>query len=168
MLRAWETRPRELRALFNPIFCSWLLRETLSEYQSKPNRATGMPMPLIYLILPLLMHYQTRHSLPRTTATSFTSWINEHPEVCIGMAERVQGFYSITGEAIRFGIGVDMICFGDSGNLLARPHRKPRGYRNITSSTAEVQECCSHCVTLGRWFARAPNTVFIINALRLG
>ena len=115
LLGRWDVRPRELRALFNPAFCSMLIRETLKAYQTEDRKKGGMPLPAVYLILPLLLHHATRSSLPRTTRTSLTKWISEHPEIHIGLAGRVSGFFAITSEAMRFGIAIHAIELGNAG-----------------------------------------------------
>ena len=62
-MKAWAGRPTELAYLFNPAFCGWVLREAVAGYASvKP---AGLPLPLAFLILPVVLHRVTRELVPR-------------------------------------------------------------------------------------------------------
>ncbi|WP_442969853.1 three component ABC system middle component [Roseburia sp. AM23-20] len=50
-------RTHEVAFLLNPAFCGRILYSTIRTYNEKTNRA--FPFPLIYLVLPLVLHKET-------------------------------------------------------------------------------------------------------------
>jgi hypothetical protein len=69
-------------------FCDWLLREAVQGYASM--RAAGMPLPLAFLILPVVLHRPTRELAPGALTTKLHVWLQEHPEVRIKFAGRTK------------------------------------------------------------------------------
>src|ERR1039457_6981771 len=70
VMRIWNDRPPEIAHLFNPAFCALLIREgVLGFVEVSPG---GMPYPLVFLLLPIVLHKATRdrfrgRSPPRCT-----------------------------------------------------------------------------------------------------
>src|SRR5579871_5442366 len=99
-MKTWAERPTELAYLFNPAFCGWVLREAIEGYASV--QATGMPLPLAFLVLPVVLHQATRERLPGAVTTKLHVWLQEHPEVRIQFAERTKELASFTREGLLF------------------------------------------------------------------
>ena len=57
-MNKWDMRTHEVAYLLNPAFCGRILYSTIKTYNEILNRA--FPFPLIYLVLPLVLHKQTR------------------------------------------------------------------------------------------------------------
>ncbi len=99
-MKTWAGRPTELAYNFNPAFCGWLLREAVEGYASV--RAVGMPLPLTFLILPVVLHRPTRELVPGAVSTKLHVWLQEHSEVRINFAERTKELAPFTREALLF------------------------------------------------------------------
>ncbi len=63
MLRNWEKRSPEVAALFNPAFTSLLVCTALLEF--KANNECKAPYAFPFILLPLILHPQTRVQFPR-------------------------------------------------------------------------------------------------------
>ena len=57
-MQEWKMRTREIAYLLNPAFCGRILYTTIRAYNEKSHRA--FPFPLVYLVLPLVLHKETR------------------------------------------------------------------------------------------------------------
>ena len=75
-MKRWSERPPEVAHLFNPAFCALLLREAVRGFaEVSPS---GMPHPLVFLLLPIVLHKATRESLPGSITTKMHPWLQEH------------------------------------------------------------------------------------------
>lgn len=166
MLDSWDERPEDSRSLFNPAFSAAMICVASRKYDSELPSGSGMQLLMSFLILPLSLHTETRNILPRTTATSLTQWVRQHPEVHIGLADRVSAFRDITCEAIRYAVLGGIIVLTDEGGLRHVPG-KPRGLTGVMAASEEVEHCFKAAANLGCWFARVPDPVFLFRTLRI-
>ena len=60
----WENRPVEITHLLNPAFCAVLLHDSTRAYVEIIN--PGISYPLMFVILPLILHKATREEFPKT------------------------------------------------------------------------------------------------------
>lgn len=146
MLR-WEERPIEIANLFNPAFCAVLLQSSIRGFQSKQKG--GMPYPLVFLILPIVLHLYTRQTLPKTTVSKMHIWLQEHPEVRIGFVERSRELVPYTKEALIFGIQAGIIAAMPDGNFkwIQRSLKQPE-------PDSELERLQERAKFLGKWFAQ--------------
>lgn len=73
MTNDWETRPLDHRHLLNPAFCGMLLTKATKEYVDLAGH--GMPLSLMFLLLPLAVPSQVRAVLPTNSVSSFPAWV---------------------------------------------------------------------------------------------
>ena len=66
----WNERPFELAYLLNPAFISALLVDAVVAHLE--NEGAGIAYPLLYLVPPLVLHHDTRGTLPRNTRRDMT------------------------------------------------------------------------------------------------
>lgn len=153
----WEERPVELAHLLNPAFCSVLLWDAISGYRKE--RGQGLPFPLAFLVLPIVLHKPTRQALPRSVTTRLHVWLQDKPEVRIQFAERTRQLAPYVREAIMFGSQNGILAITDSGELTQRSRRLPSLDWN---SETEPSTCRSKAIFVGRWFAQAGgvSTIF--------
>ena len=64
-MKKWDERPNEVKYLLNPAFCGRILFSMINEYQKTANRA--VPFPLLFMVLPLILHEDTRNAISRST-----------------------------------------------------------------------------------------------------
>lgn len=150
----WETRPIEIAHLLNPAFCGEVLRRCIRSYNSAGPRQ--FPFPLVFLVLPIVLHSNTRESIPANTREHLHVWLQGHQNVRIGFAERARDMVPITKEAIAFLLQVRAVAVNDLAGLRLTRYVA----RNITVNE-EIADCYRKAEILGRWFARAGTPAII-------
>jgi hypothetical protein len=151
-MNSGSPRSQEEANLFNPPFCSLLLTLAVADYVRTAGQ--GMPYPLAYLILPIVLHKPTRDALPLRTTKSLSSWLEENQEMKVSFAERAISLGDFIRAALIFSCTHNCLAFSDDGLLVVRT--KPRGlapYQN--NATEEVRDCIARSQFLGRWMATA-------------
>lgn len=161
----WGTRVSEEANLLSPPFCALLTWHAASGYVEK--REQGMPLPLCYVAVPLLLHKSSRTALPRDIRTSFAAWLDETPAIRVGLVDRCRALVPYVREAITFGLAKRAFSLVDEARLIPGAKSKALG-RYTSTSTEEVKECLRRSQFLGRWFASAgsPATVFALLGIR--
>lgn len=162
-MRPWGDRPPEIAHLFNPAFCALLIREGVLGFME--TRPDGMPYPIVFLLLPIVLHKATRESLPVRITTKMHPWIQQHQEARIGFSERCADIAAYTREAILFAAIGALLSFSQDGALqasrlrLARPAWPPDSESAICSQRARF---------VGRWLASAGDnaTIFAMWGVR--
>jgi hypothetical protein len=162
-MRVWNDRPPEIAHLFNPAFCALLIREGVLGFMDvSPG---GMPYPLVFLLLPIVLHKVTRESLPGTVATKMHPWIQQHQEARVGFSERCAAVAAYTREAILFAANGELLTFSPEGALQA-PRLRLR--RPPWPTDSESWACRQQARFVGRWLASAGDnaTVFAMWGVR--
>lgn len=153
-----EVGSSEEVALFNPAFLARLLRSAVNDYEKAAAR--GMPAPLAFLLIPLLLHKPTRDDLPTHASSQMQTWIREHPRHLAQLDARVLGMRPFIGVAVRFGVQHGVLTSADGSIGVGTVKRRPRGHAELES--AEVDDCLRVASFLGRWFARQPDTATLL------
>lgn len=149
-MRSWSERPLEEASLLNPAFCSAVLTSTVDDYiEATP---AGMPFVLAFLVLPVVLHKQTRGALPNNIRTSLAAWMENNPNARVGLVERIRSLTPYTREALLFGAARRSIAFSDSGRIVLNGGFS--GLRKfLRTTTDETRACIDKARFLGRWFA---------------
>jgi len=152
-VRSWQERPVEYANLLNPAFCSILIQHAIKGYQKEKSQ--GMPYPLLFLVLPLVLHNSTRNALPNTTRTKLHVWLQKQPEVHIRFSDRASFLVPYTKEALVFGMQTDIINICEDGKFTwVKGKLKPISAISWSSDT-EPAICCKKAEFIGRWLAQA-------------
>lgn len=162
-MKPWSDRPPEIAHLFNPAFCALLVREgVLGFMEVKP---AGMPYPLAFLLLPIVLHKVTRGSLPPTIATKMHPWLQDHQEARVGFSERCAAVAAYTREAVLFAARGALLTFSQDGSLQS-PRLRLR--RLPWPSDSESAICRQRARFVGRWLATAGDspTIFAMWGVR--
>lgn len=164
VLPPWQERPREVANLFNPAFTSLLLAKTLAGYAG--SEPTGMPLALSFLVLPIILHPDTRDALPRAASTTMFGWIAENPHLKAVFPRRARKSIPFTQEAIRFGIMYGKLAV--AGPSLVMGARRFALNAVPPDATDEVRLCLQKAAFLGRWFAEtdSPHTTLATWGIR--
>lgn len=95
-MNSWNKRTREVAYLLNPAFCGRMLYSAINAYSIKTKRA--FPFPLVYLVLPLVLHKETRANI--NSRTQLHLWVQQHPQLLIDFPQRTTELIPITNEAV--------------------------------------------------------------------
>jgi len=155
----WEARAPEVAHLLNPAFCTLLLRDAARGY-NRESRQT-MPFALAFLVLALVLHKATRESLPTTTKTKLIVWLQDHQDVKINLAHRMNRLVPFTKEALLFGLQCGLLAIDELGHLLATRKRLRSA---AWPENSEPELCRKKAFFVGQWLARVGDstTVFAV------
>lgn len=161
----WLNRAPEERALLNPCYLSLLLWGAATGYTAESG--VGLPFGMAFLVNPLVLHRETRESLPIKVTTSLAVWLEDHQITRARGAERARALASFTKEALMFG-GVRGLLRLKDVQISAEPDWKKPIAAELAKSSDEVSSCSKKAEFLGRWFARAgsPATVMALLGVR--
>ena len=95
-MKKWNERSPEVANLLNPAFCARLLFSAIHNYELTAKR--DFPFPLIYLVLPLVLHRATRERI--NSGTQLLAWIQSNPELLVCFPQRASDLVPITNEAV--------------------------------------------------------------------
>jgi hypothetical protein len=157
----WDERSAEDQSLFNPPFCGLLLRTTCKSYATEASPA--MPLPLAFLILPIVLNERMRGSLP-TLKTLVSTWAASNPEHVAGFGDRARGMADGTREAIQFGCGHGWLAMSGAG-LAVGPTKLRPDPPKFASDTDEVRACYAAAKFLGRWLPNDGDPATIMSLL---
>lgn len=154
----WSDRSIEQARLLNPAFLAVLIWSCVKGYNSISQQ--GMPYPLLFVIMPIILHKSTRESLPNKTSKSLATWIGEHPNVHVQFIERATSLVSVTKEGVIFGINGQLLQLSSLQILLGESPRLIN--RFLRESSNEVQDCIEKANFVGRWFASSGDYLTIM------
>lgn len=79
----------------------------------------ALEFPLLFLPLPIVLS-SLRTTLDHTNRrTGFYGWLERHPEVRVGLADRVERMQLITRRAVLYGARIQLITAGPDGGFRA-------------------------------------------------
>lgn len=161
-MKSWSERTREVAYLLNPAFCGRLLYAAIREYENKAKQA--FPFPLVYLILPLVLHKQTRSRI--SSRTQLLQWIQANQYLLVGYARRTKELVVITNEAIELLLQSGMIQLTQSGGLCTAASKKSLSKTRFVDP--EISECITKSEHVARWFASTGKveTIYISLGVR--
>ena len=144
-MESWEERPNEVKNLLNPAFCGRLLFEAVKGYEE--NVKDAMPFPLVYLVLPLVLHKRTREKI--NCRTAFINWVQSNPNVLIGFKRRTGDLVDITNLAVEFMLQTEYFQITEDGKLEIGNKK----LSTTKSNNMDVKECLRKAKHVGKWFA---------------
>lgn len=151
-MKTWELRPIEEAHLLNPAFCGELLRRAIRQYSVFGTSA--FPYPLTFLVLPIVLHRQTRELISPNTREQLHVWLQNNQSARVGFAERAARLVPITNESLNFLLQLQVATIDNSAKLRVTTAIKPI---NSEMGDAEIRDCYRKAEIIGRWFARAGN-----------
>lgn len=164
-MRPWSDRVKEEAYLLNPAFSAANLTAALNGHESVGG--TGMAFPLVFMVLPIVLHTPTRETLPSSVRTTMPAWLQDHAEARVLFLERVTSLLPHTREALHFGLRHGLLTVDEQTGLRAAP-ATAQVDKMLRSTTGEVHECGLKARFLGRWFAStgSPATAMALWGIR--
>ncbi|MCV0401726.1 MAG: DUF6521 family protein [Nitrosopumilus sp.] len=150
----WESRPIEIQTLLNPAFCGEVLLECIKTYE---KRKGPFPFSLSFLALPILLHPNTRSSIPYSSKYMHL-WIQTHRELLVGFKERAKNLVPIALESITFLLHSNVLFLNKDGDLISNPDLK---LTKIPERSSEIMDCINKAHNVGKLFASAGNPASI-------
>jgi hypothetical protein len=113
-----------------------------------------MAIELSFLVLPFVLHRETRESLPSNIKSSLPTWLAEHPLVRTRLGERAFALRPFTREALLFGGSHGLLSLSAEG-VHGNAELRKRVTADLKPTSDEVRACAKHAEFLGRWLERA-------------
>lgn len=150
-------RAHEVAYLLNPAFCGRLLYATIKAYSEKINQA--FPFPLIYLVLPLVLHKETRNNI--SSRTQLLLWVQKNPQLLIDFSKRARELVPITNESIEFLLQTKRIVLTLNGDLEIPANTRVLSKTKFVDD--EISECIKKSEHIAKWFAETGKveTIYI-------
>lgn len=124
----------------------------------------GMPFSLVFLVLPICLHKDSREILSKYPRRHFLKTISENSEIQVGFAERAQSLRGYTFE----GLGLTMQLGSFEVTEEGRLRMLEKGIRksiDMKSGTQESIECQKVAQQVGKNFAKIGDRVTIYSSL---
>lgn len=158
----WNERSAEDQSLFNPPFCSLLLRTACKSFAREPD-LLPMPLPLTFLVLPIALNQRIRSTLP-TLKTLITTWAASNPEHVAGLGDRARDMADVTREAIQFGCAQQWLAVSGTGLAVGSVRLRPDPPK-LATDTDDVRACYAAAKFLGRWLPSDPRPATVMSLL---
>lgn len=148
-MNSWNERAHEVAYLLNPSFCGRLLYSTIKIYCAGTQRA--FPFPLVYLVLPLVLHKETRENI--NSRKQLHLWVQQYPQLLIDFPQRATELIPITNEAIELLLQTGKIVLTPNAELETSPTSRSLSKTKYVDS--EIKECLLKCEHIAKWFEAA-------------
>lgn len=106
---------------------------------------------MIYLVLPLVLHKQTRINI--SSRTQLLVWVQKYSQLLIDFPRRTRELVPISNEAIEFLLQTGKIVLTPNGELEIVPTSRTLSKTKYADS--EVKECLTKAEHVAKWFASA-------------
>lgn len=140
-------RTHEVAYLLNPAFCGRILYTTIRAYSENTNRA--FPFPLIYLVLPLVLHKETRSNI--NSQTKLLLWVQKYPQLLIDFSKRTKDLIPITNESVEFLLQTKRVVLTPNGDVEISASTRAMSKTKFVDD--EISECIKKSEHIAKWFA---------------
>lgn len=156
--RPWRDRPREQAALLNPAFVGEILARVAVGYSRPDGRP--LPLPLVFLVAPLVLMPTLRAALPRRANATFGTWTAINAPRLADLPDRVLQLRPVTREALLFLAQVGAVSVDTRGIVPGpSPLRLAASRSPTTDETTDIRRAADF---VGRWFGGQADPVAIL------
>jgi hypothetical protein len=150
----WSARSKVPAAFLNPALIAAVITAAAGGYDRETQ--SPLPWPLSFVIAPLVLHRETRETLPPSLATHLGAWVSRNPVLRAGLPLRALSLVEPVREGLRFGLRHGLLTVEAGGIRNAARLRPP--------DAGDIRQVLSKATFAGRWVSRAeePATVFAL------
>jgi hypothetical protein len=112
----------------------------------------GLPYPLAFLVLPIVLHPETRDTMPNTTNAIMLNWLGENAELVSDFPSRASKMSFITKETLLFALTYDKLALSE-GRLIPGRY-KYSNTATLSHTTDDSEACLRTAAFLGRWLVQ--------------
>ena len=153
----------ENRRLLNPAFSGLLIIRAAQGFHREANGA--LPYIYSYLVLPLVLHTETRDRLPQAIVTRLPTWAERNGDVTTLFPRRVADLAPATREAIFLAATSGLITLGRSAAITSNMGDRLLINFERESASAEVASCIHKALFVGRWPATSGTVSTVLTIL---
>jgi len=159
---SWTERNTIVANLFNPAFCGEIIRATAKEYNKHTN--TKFPYAFTFIVLPIVLHNDTRERMPRSVRTYFFVWVEQNDDLFFDFAKRTRSMVKYTKEALSFLLIHNKIQITKNAEIITTNENvkkiKKEDYQEYNDILKKAQ-------MLGRWLSSTSDVKSIYSFLRI-
>lgn len=149
----------ETKNLLNPAFCGLVYASIVDGFNSKSS--TLIPFYLPYILMPIVLHKESRLAIPATSVSKFHIWLQGNEQIKIGLARRIKSLEPYVSDASMFLHGQGYI---ESTTDFCIKLKKTSTMKKIVNSSESIVEYTTKAQTLGAICGK-NNSVLSILAL---
>jgi hypothetical protein len=161
-LPEWRSRSPAVAAMLNPALIASVLVIAIQEYSER--RKDPLLAAHAFLIVPLVLHRDTRERLPARSNTHWSKWVSDNPVLVAGFSARALALRGHVREGLRFGFRCGALSLDAGGLVLGQTSA------TIPSRTAEgdIRDLLTGAQRVGRWLTKLelPTTAFALLGMR--
>lgn len=159
----WDRRSPEAANLLNPAFCAVIIYTAVAEYQKRAK--TGIQFPLLYLLLPIILHKGTRDRI--NSKTNMIVWLQRNPDALVGFPERARSLVTFTNEAIEYLLYQQTVHVDKEALVIQKTLSKAK-MDKLAAMDSEIADCINKAAHVGRWFynMRAEENIYVAWGVR--
>lgn len=162
MKQSWDERNTIIAHLFNPAFCGEVIRITALSYNKNTDKK--FPFAFSYIVLPVLLHKDTREKMPRSVRSYFFAWVGENDALFFDFGKRTKSMVRYTKEALSFLLAYKKIEISAKGEIVSTLERPKQ---IINEDYSEYNEILKKAEMLGKWLATTSDVKSIFSFLRI-
>lgn len=129
--------PETLR-LLNPAFLATVIGHAAVGYVE--HRDQGLPLPLAFIVPPLVLHKDTRVVLPKMITSKLPDWAHKNSAELAFLPDHACELQIVVRNAILIGAHFGIIAFDDKARLRAASQFNPKSAQEVLKQSDEVQE----------------------------
>lgn len=151
---------REERALYNPAFTGLVVCRAVQGYEGQ----YGQACPVVVAVLSAVMAMQpsVRASLPRSTRSGLTRWLEESKHMRVLMAQNAGAVSAVIRPGLLLALQTGMLTSNDTLALSLRPKGLTSSVHGATEESTAIQKA-SHM--LGRWLPSTGSLSTVMSLL---
>lgn len=129
----------EQRVIQNPGLGAEVIWQAVQEAYESTGRVAGVPLPLIFLILPLTFHKRTATVLAsKTQPGALYKALGEDRELTIGLQDRMQAMCDRTFQALSIGFQTDLLLYDEGPERQLIPGKKTAPVIHVTDDVKVI------------------------------
>jgi hypothetical protein len=142
----------EVQAMQNPALGAVLIWRFACSYAPQNEVHDGVPLPLAFIVLPIILHERTREKISSTYKSSgmrkFEEKFNGQGDVLVSLSQRVIAMRSLSLRSVRHALASGLLTLiSEQGVLWPRSYSKPP----VESDAKSVLELLKAAEKLGTW-----------------
>jgi hypothetical protein len=149
--------------MLNPALIASVLVIAVQEYSER--RKDPLLAAHAFLIVPLVLHRDTRERLPIRSSSHWTKWVSDNPVLIAGFPARALALREHVREGLRFGLRYGVLSLDGFGGLVLG-----QTSATIPGRTAEgdIRDLLTGAQRVGRWLTKLelPATAFALLGMR--
>jgi hypothetical protein len=148
---------REGRAIQNPALGSVLIWRATSTYQQSHKTGSFMPLPLCFLVLPVVFHEETAALVSGTRAASglrkltekFRSAEESKTDLLLAVGRRAVAMRALSWESVQLAVASNIVSIDSAqGTLMSLSDTSP-----VSGVPLAIRPLLSSAEKLGTWFS---------------